>query len=577
MRHRRTSPSSVRDGAGAGKRAKPAALALLAVGAPLAVATPASAQQGSAPEPPNGSVEGQGNGSAGAQAGVDPSATSPTNATSAAQSNGDAGASAEPQVGSAGAGVESQAGGNGESSGAGDAGAEAGAGVASQAGGSGESSGGGDAGAQAVAGAGSQASGNGETSSARDTGASVESQAGGNGESSGAGDSGAHAGGNRESSGGGDAGAQAGVSTDSRVGGNAPSGAGASASAPREDDDARADVDAASGSHRGAGSAGARAGGDASERAARGGETEVTESAHGSQSDRGRARGEGDSGERGFTDVKVTPPADRRGRAAARLEVSPALDAAIRAEARAAAREEVRMRWKSLEAGELAARQSAGRARHELQTSSLSALSPREEATVLLRVVETAWREGGPARARAVLDVCFRGESHVSQALLMALQETSEQQDLLEGHGRANAGGGGEAEAQGEVDVGGEAQTPAAAEQPNVGTRPAPGGPAAAGAPAPVAPAPESGVERTVQAPEAENRAGLVRSPTPRASAEQPGRTAGAQAPVTREAGAAAQRRALPFTGGDVPLIMLAGAAALAAGALLRRSARAVR
>jgi hypothetical protein len=320
--------------------------------------------------------------------------------------------------------------------------------------------------------------------------------------------------------------------------------------------------------------------------------------------------------------------------------MSPALDAAIRAEARAAAREEVRMRWQSLEAGELAAGQSSfGRARHELQDSSLSALTPREEAAVLLRIVETAWREGGPARARAVLDVCFRGESRVSQALLIALQE--EQQGRSGGHGRGNAFGrvengrgnaagrgegrgdaeiGGEAhgeaevggKAQGEVEVGGEAQgqagvggeaqgeaevggaaqgqaetggapgTPPAGAQPNVGTQPAPSGPAGTGAPAPVgvapvAQAPESGAERPTQAPEAKNRPGLVRSPAPQASAEQPGGAAGAQTPVTRETGAEAQRRELPFTGGDVPLIVFAGAAALAAGALLRRSARAAR
>jgi hypothetical protein len=272
----------------------------------------------------------------------------------------------------------------------------------------------------------------------------------------------------------------------------------------------------------------------------------------------------------------VTAPADRRGRAAARLKVSPALDAAIRDEARAAAREEVRMRWRSIEAGELATRQSAGRtvwagvsrAHQELQNSSLSALTPREEAAVLLRVVETAWREGGPARARAVLDVCFRGESQISHALVMALQEeTSEHQGPTEGHGRGNAEAGGEA--RGRAEAGGAAGTPLAAEQPNVGTRPAPGASAGTGAPAPSAPAPESGIERPVQAPDAESRAGLVRSPAPRA--------AGAEAPVTRETGAAAQRRELPFTGGDVGLIVLAGAAALAAGALLRRSARAVR
>jgi LPXTG-motif cell wall-anchored protein len=38
-----------------------------------------------------------------------------------------------------------------------------------------------------------------------------------------------------------------------------------------------------------------------------------------------------------------------------------------------------------------------------------------------------------------------------------------------------------------------------------------------------------------------------------------------------REAGAAVQQRELPFTGSDVPLIIIAGAAAIAAGALLRR------
>jgi hypothetical protein len=38
-----------------------------------------------------------------------------------------------------------------------------------------------------------------------------------------------------------------------------------------------------------------------------------------------------------------------------------------------------------------------------------------------------------------------------------------------------------------------------------------------------------------------------------------------------REAGAAMQQRQLPFTGSEVPLIVIAGATAIAAGALLRR------
>ena len=41
--------------------------------------------------------------------------------------------------------------------------------------------------------------------------------------------------------------------------------------------------------------------------------------------------------------------------------------------------------------------------------------------------------------------------------------------------------------------------------------------------------------------------------------------------PQVVEAGAAAQQKELPFTGSDVPLIVFAGAAAIAAGALLRR------
>jgi hypothetical protein len=83
-----------------------------------------------------------------------------------------------------------------------------------------------------------------------------------------------------------------------------------------------------------------------------------------------------------------------------------------------------------------------------------------------------------------VLDVCFRGESHVSQALVMALQEdTSEHQGPTEGHGRGNAEVGGQA--RGQAEAGGAAGTPLATEQPNSGTRPAPGAPAGTGAPAP--------------------------------------------------------------------------------------------
>ena len=57
-------------GAGAGKRPHRAALALLAMGAPLAAAAPAAAQAGGAEQPPNGHVEAQ----AGVKAAADASA-----------------------------------------------------------------------------------------------------------------------------------------------------------------------------------------------------------------------------------------------------------------------------------------------------------------------------------------------------------------------------------------------------------------------------------------------------------------------------------------------------------------------
>jgi hypothetical protein len=306
--------------------------------------------------------------------------------------------------------------------------------------------------------------------------------------------------------------------------------------------------------------------------------------------------------------VRVTPHEDAgdRRRVAARLKTSAALDAAIRAEARKAAREEVRARFRSSEARQGAATRFAvkagfgGGGRHEGWRRPL----PAADAAALLRILEKAFEHGGPARARAVLELCLGHESQGEHGLLVGLQEreTNAERARHRGSSREQAPRGrplGEGFEQGRP---GDAharpssgaatpvvQAPARAGAPVVQAPAEAGGPEApapAGAGAPVALTPAapttpsrvvgSGVDTsnggTVEGAE-ESGTPMPPSQPPNSTEESPG-TAGASPPVVQEVGAASRQRELPFTGSEVPLFVLAGCAALAMGALLRRNPR---
>jgi hypothetical protein len=301
---------------------------------------------------------------------------------------------------------------------------------------------------------------------------------------------------------------------------------------------------------------------------------------------------EAGQGERGFTDVRVTPKA--AGRVSAMVKASPALEAAIRAEAREAARAEIRARFARPEAATRFA------VKHRLEGGARGVQRRRATADMraeaFLRILETAWTTGGPARASALLELCLgRPASAVSSPAPREQALRESQGEGRRGHdaiGNAEAGGIGEivGAARGERRESGEVVGAARGERRESGevVREDTRGPEA---PTPIVEAPSvpltapttpgSGVMPGVLGAFQETD----RPRQPRGSASQPGGTqlsgsapgpgvtTGASAPsrVTREAGATSLQRQLPFTGAELPLTIIAGVTALVAGALLRR------
>ena len=117
-----------------------------------------------------------------------------------------------------------------------------------------------------------------------------------------------------------------------------------------------------------------------------------------------------------------------RGRATAHVRAGAGLEAAIRAEARAVAREEASAHLN---------RQAKWNAGLRVRGS---------EAAALLEVFRAAWRTGGSARANALFELCFggRNERPVSQevlALLASLEQRAAAHAWLRGHARGYAFG----------------------------------------------------------------------------------------------------------------------------------------
>jgi hypothetical protein len=262
-----------------------------------------------------------------------------------------------------------------------------------------------------------------------------------------------------------------------------------------------------------------------------------------------RSGASGHSRRRGFTDVSIATPADRDdGRVTARVKASPELDAAIRAEARAAAREEVR-------AG---LRPTHVRAR--VPTSIASGASRvrttgNDNAAAVLQMLDSAWNRGGPARARALLDLCLAGEA--SRALVLGSQGT----------GGTPAG---EAEVEGSprdqrhhhvVPIDTDMDTRSTGTPSDAAPGELVDG-STNSSPLPTSPSVASDVLNTDRAP-----AEAVTDPSSSG--------VGGASPITRAA-AEATAQQLPFTGIELPIMAAFGAAALAAGMLLRRRASAL-
>jgi LPXTG-motif cell wall-anchored protein len=230
--------------------------------------------------------------------------------------------------------------------------------------------------------------------------------------------------------------------------------------------------------------------------------------------------------------------------ASGHLSVSPQFANMLRAEARAAAREEVQTR--------------IGRG-VGLQMRMQTPRPRRGEEQTFLQLIRNAWEQGGPARVAALLELSFGSPpAIVGQVAERGLSDTTSGMPAMT--------------------TGNSLSPTMPAGTPVTGPLPgdlAPGSTTPAGTPVAVAPdgtvptSPTLGSPRRVspaeggsQAPENANGGGVLGT----------GGAAGPSALTPRSA-AAATRSQLPYTGGDVPLMALLGGAALAAGALLRRRA----
>lgn len=539
-RHLRTGAPPSTSGDDERRRGK-GAIALLALGAPFVAATPAVAAGGVAGQPGNGHAEEQ----ASAQASSDASAGGGSGA--AAQGGGNAAHGNSADQSAAGTGAQGDVETSDDGAGAGTP--SAGAGGHAKVHGGAHDSGGAHA----------------EVHGGGHAGGAAHAEVHGGGHAGGSG----HA----EVSGGAKAGGTVDERTDGRDedrGTSVSHGSGAAKAAntrahARHDSRERADV---------AGEPGGEENLRVESRAHGNGHSGGSTHARARVNERGAARSSmASDGDRGFTHVRVTSQQDDRagGRVSASVKASPALDAAIRAEAREAARAEIRARYPRLEAGQVAARFAVKR-RFEGRGVQRRRTTADNHAEALLRILETAWTTGGPAKANALLELCLGRPASAAQAR----GEGRETGQALFGTTRARG-------------VGTVQLAPGRPEGTNGGGVP---GTPTSNVEAPSAPLtakPMAGsdllpsTEGAIEAPREAGSPRQPRGPASRPGATQPSdfatgprATTGPAAPsgvrVTREAGVAVQQRQLPFTGAELPLVIIAGAAALAAGALLRRS-----
>ena len=379
--------------------------------------------------------------------------------------------------------------------------------------------------------------------------------------------------------------------------------------------------------------AGARSGAGRHAQAQAAGSSANTEARAAHDGNRGHVR----SGGRGFSDVRVTAPErPEDGPPTAHVKVSHELDAAIRAEARAAAREEVRERFRSNETvngarTRFVTKGTAGRRVGVRYRQSATA----ETAAALLSMLETAWERGGPARVHALLELCLRHETSTTpSAPMMPLREqagtrgrangrnvtsghavgaphdamagrpahardTSDHAHLggapvdsvPDAHGQGSANGqAGPAGTVGDHTAGANGQStfPSAQADDSGGRRDqgnatAPSGGAENGAIV-AAPATPATQPPSATSPISESRVGPATEQSGRAPVDGGPERLLARGPIANEGTSGASRalsaarnsaamssRQLPFTGADLPVIALLGAAAVAAGAMLRR------
>jgi hypothetical protein len=218
-----------------------------------------------------------------------------------------------------------------------------------------------------------------------------------------------------------------------------------------------------------------------------------------------------------------------------------------------------------------------------------------ENAAAMLRMLETAWKRGGPASANVLLELWCKRETSVARAaFVQALHERAtiaahaaaagsapavdQTQGATQGSGAPVVKDSGAAAPPTAPGGGADAQVapaivtlpavtpavpPSASPAPAIVTLPAvtPAVPPSASP----APAPATGLDERP----AESGGG---GGSPQESTTQPGGSPGTPPPtaVSHRANAQSQRQ-LAFTGADLPLIAFLGAAALAAGTLLRR------
>ena len=250
---------------------------------------------------------------------------------------------------------------------------------------------------------------------------------------------------------------------------------------------------------------------------------------------------------------------------------------------------------------------SCGRAPHRERARSCGWGGGSADSAAVLELLRTAWQTGGPNRANALFELCFGGQGSVDElspeiiALLASLEQRAKLLAPLNarqhgkariggsGHGKARIGGSGHGKTRVAVGGTGDAKVEAGAKASVRRHEAAPAAPGSMGlrrpdlfnaaAPEAVGPATPAGQQQGATTPAGQPAPGGALAPLEQAA---PGGGLVQGAPDTRtqvvrgaNAVASPQTGTLPFTGAELPLIAALGAAALLAGAALRRRASA--